>query len=139
MKRVLLSVTAGLIGLWANAQTFGNEWIQYDRQYWSFPITHEGIYRIDSTTLANAGFPIGTVDARTIEIYGRQQQVPLYVEGEGDGVLNGADFIEFYSKGNDAWLDSTLWDTPAHMSNPYYSFYCDTIQYFISWGPMGEA
>ncbi|HEX2618059.1 MAG TPA: hypothetical protein VHL57_10985, partial [Flavobacteriales bacterium] len=132
MKRVLLCVVGAVMACWAQAQTYGNEWIDHAQRYWSFPIVGSGVYRIDSTALANAGFPVTTVDPQQIRIYGRQRQVPIYIQGEADGVFNSADVIEFYAKGNDAWLDSSLWDTPSHMSNPYFSFYCDTINYFIT-------
>lgn len=133
MRRSLLVVLSAVLRVVSVAQGHGNEWIDYDHQYWSFKIWQEGLYRIDSTTLADAGFPVGSVDARAIQVFGRERQVPIYVQGEEDGVLNGGDFIEFYAKGNDAWLDSTLWDAPGHINNPYYSLFNDTIQYFISW------
>ena len=103
---------------WAGAQPYGNEWIHYDRQYWYFQIWQDGMRKIDSTALANAGFPVATVDPRTIQLYARGRQVPIHVEGEQDGVFNTTDYIEFYGAKNDAWLDSTLWDDPAHINNP---------------------
>lgn len=133
MRRSLLSALSVLIAGWAMAQSYGNGWIDYDRQYWSFKIWKEGIYRIDSLSLANAGFPIGDVDVRAVQLFGRERQVPLYVQGEGDGQLNTGDFIEFYAKGNDTWLDSLAWDDPAHINNPFYSAFNDTIQYFLTW------
>ncbi|MFT3885016.1 MAG: C25 family cysteine peptidase [Flavobacteriales bacterium] len=139
MKRVLLGVVWVLLALGGHAQTFGNEWIKYDHRYWSLNIPREGVFRIDSTTLADAGVPLGTIDSRGLQIYGRQRQQPIYVEGEEDGVFNATDFIEFYAQGNDAWMDSALWDSPVHISNPYYSMVCDTVQYFLTYGPPEEA
>lgn len=139
MIRLLLALTVFFSFTQARAQTYGNEWIQYDRQYWSFKVWQDGIRRIDSTTLANAGFPLESVDPRGIQLYARGRQVPLHVEGEADGAFNNGDFIEFYGTKNDAWLDSTLWDDPAHISNPYYSLFNDTIRYYLTWGPQAEA
>lgn len=139
MKKALLVAVILGFGLEGHAQSYGNEWIHYDRQYWSFKVWQDGIRRIDSTALADAGFPLSTVDPRTIQLYARGRQVPIHVEGEQDGAFNTGDFIEFYGAKNDAWLDSTLWDDPAHINNPYYSLYNDTIRYYLTWGPQAEA
>ncbi|HQV38618.1 MAG TPA: C25 family cysteine peptidase [Flavobacteriales bacterium] len=139
MKKGLLIAALLSLASWAGAQPYGNEWIHYDRQYWYFQIWQDGMRKIDSTALANAGFPVATVDPRTIQLYARGRQVPIHVEGEQDGVFNTTDYIEFYGAKNDAWLDSTLWDDPAHINNPYYSLYNDTIRYYLTWDPGSEA
>ena len=131
MKRALLPVLFLSSATWAFAQPYGNEWINYQRQYWRFEIAADGIYRIDSTALANAGFPVGSVDPQLIQLFNREQQVPIYIEGEGDGVFNGTDFIEFRGLKNDGWKDVAMWDDPAHQNNPYYSLHNDTIRYFL--------
>lgn len=138
MRKLLVALLVGL-GLVAHAQPYGNEWIHYDQQYWYFKVWQDGFRRIDSTTLANAGFPVGTVDPHTIQLYARNKQVPIHVEGEQDGVFNSGDYIEFYGRKNDAWMDSTLWDDPAHINNPYYSLYNDTIRYYLTWGSQAGA
>jgi hypothetical protein len=138
--RKLLFITVLLGSLpQVQAQPFGNEWIHYDQPYWYFKVWQDGIRRIDSTALANAGFPVATVDPRTIQLFARNRQVPLHVEGEQDGFFNGSDYIEFYARKNDAWLDSTLWDDPAHINNPYYSLYNDTIRYYLTIGTQAGA
>ncbi|MBP9080342.1 MAG: hypothetical protein KBF80_08835 [Flavobacteriales bacterium] len=139
MRCVLLVAAALTTGAMARAQNYGNEWVHYDRQYWTFQIWQDGLRRIDSAALANAGFPLETVDPRALQLFARGRQVPIHVEGEADGVFNAADFIEFHGAMNDAWLDSALWDDPAHINNPYYSLYNDTIRYFLTWGPQSEA
>lgn len=141
MRKVVLWVVCMALALGAAAQVqpYGNEWIHYDREYWMFKVWKDGIHRIDSTTLAQAGFPLESVDPHTLQLHTRGRQVPIYVEGEEDGEFNTGDFIEFYAQKNDAWLDSALWDDPAHINNPYYSLYNDTIRYFLSWGPQSEA
>ena len=135
MIRTLLLGTVLLLGYVSRAQTYGNEWIDLGKRYWSFKVEREGVFRIDSTALANAGFPVATVDPRHLQVFGREEQVPIHVEGDTDGVFNSADFIEFYAKGNDGWLDSALWESPEYISNPYISQINDTIRYFLTWDP----
>ncbi|MBS1547013.1 MAG: hypothetical protein JST38_02300 [Bacteroidetes bacterium] len=141
MRRLLfVAVLLGAIcQVQAQTQPYGNEWIHYNQRYWYFQVWQDGFRRIDSTALADAGFPVGTVDPRTIQLFTRNRQVPIHVEGEQDGVFNGSDFIEFYGFKNDCWMDSTLWDDPAHINNPYYSLYNDTIRYYITIGSQAEA
>ena len=137
MHRWWLSGVLVLLGGMAIGQPYGNEWIDYGGQYWRFTVHQEGIYRIDSTALADAGFPVASVDPRDIQLFARQQQVPIYVEGEDDGVFNSGDFIEFHGLGNDGWLDAELWNDPADQNNPHYSLYNDTIRYFLTWSTSG--
>ena len=143
MKRLLPLLFLLVSAASAQAQqVFGNEWINYSARYWAFWVAttpgatvfpDEGLWRIDSLTLANAGFPVGSVDASKIQVFGREKQVPIYFPGDSDQVFNGTDFIEFYVPKNDAWLDSALWDDPDHINNPYYSIVGDSIQFFITW------
>ena len=127
-------------------QHYGNEWIDHDQRYWAFWVgtypdgsAFEGIWRIDSVTLADAGFPIGSTDARAIQVFGRERQVAIWFPGDSDGVFNAADHIEFYVPPNDAWLDSALWDDPAHINNPYLSSIGDSIQYFVTIGDPQQS
>jgi hypothetical protein len=134
MKRILLPFLFSFCAVAVHAQPYGNQWIDYGKQYWSFKVAADGLLKIDSTTLANAGFPVATVDPRTIQIFAKERQVPLYVAGESDGVFNTNDFIEFFAARNDAWKDLPLWDDPAHQNNPVFSLYNDTLRYFLTWG-----
>jgi hypothetical protein len=114
---------------------YGNEWIDHTLRYWRFNVFTDGLHRIDSTALANAGFPVASVDPQHIMVFGREAQVPIYISDGGDGVLNAGDFIEFHAQKNDGWLDRLMYAAPQHQANPYYSLVNDTIRYFITWSP----
>ncbi len=133
--RHLLSLFTILTATSLWAQPYGNEWIDHSRPYWSFKIATNGLARIDSAALANAGFPVASTDPRDIMIFNREQQVPIHVQGEADGVFNTGDFIEFHARKNDAWLDQRLYSLPQHVANPYYSLFNDTIRYYITFDP----
>lgn len=126
---ILLILTLGSL----IAQPYGNEWINYNQRYYKFPVFEEGVYRINYNTLANAGIPLASIDPRTIQVYNREQQVPIYVRGEEDGVFGLNDFIELYATGNDGWLDALVYDEPENQINPFYSLYNDTIYYYLTW------
>ncbi|MCB0402523.1 MAG: hypothetical protein KDD41_10600 [Flavobacteriales bacterium] len=119
--------------MFAYAQPYGNEWINYSQQYYKFKVAETGIYRLDSATLAASGIPVGSIDPRNMQIFARGQEIPLYVNGENDGVFNGSDFIEFYGQHNDGWFDEPLYGNAAKHPNPYYSLFNDTIYYYLTW------
>ena len=136
MKRPLLLVALLCVFGAAKAQPYGNEWIDYGKQYWKLklfaPNAFESIWRIDSTTLANSGFPLGTVNPQDIQLFGREKEVPIWVEGEADSVFNSTDFIEFHARNNDAWMDAAHWENPGDLNTRYYNMYNDTIYYYLT-------
>ncbi|MGB0933596.1 MAG: C25 family cysteine peptidase [Lishizhenia sp.] len=111
---------------------FGNEWIDYSAPHYSFQITEDGIYHISYEVLENT-FPISSINLDDLKIYGKQRQVPIYIELGSDLLFNAGDYIEFYAEGNDGWLDSSLYETPNEIGNPEYSLYNDTINYFLTY------
>ncbi|MBK9670720.1 MAG: hypothetical protein IPO70_00325 [Bacteroidetes bacterium] len=133
MKKIYLFCSLCILFvLPVSAQVIGNEWINYNQFYYKFPITQTGIYRITPATLANSGVNFANVDPRNFQVFGRGQELPIFVKGENDldGVFNGSDFIEFYAQRNDGWLDTLIYDSPSHHTNPYYSLFTDTAFYF---------
>ena len=114
---------------------YGNEWINYNQKYYSFKIVKDGIYRLTYEDLLSAGIPVNTIPHQDIKIYGKEKQVPLYIEVGNTPAFDSTDFIEFYAERNDGWLDQKLYETPADIANPEYSLYNDTLIYFITWSP----
>ncbi|MCB9360659.1 MAG: hypothetical protein H6587_03400 [Flavobacteriales bacterium] len=115
------------------AQPYYNNWINYSQQYYKFKISTTGLYRLDAATLNNAGIPLSSIDPRNIQIFGRGQEIPLYIEGENDGVFDATDFIEFYAQHNDGWFEEDFYGGASNHPNPYYSLINDTATYFITW------
>lgn len=115
------------------AQQYGNEWIDYSQKYYKIKIAADGIYRLDSLTLANSGIQVNTIDVRHLQLFNKGKEQALYIEGEQDGVLNATDFIEFYGRKNDGELDSSLYIYTPHLPNPYYSMINDTAVYYLTW------
>ncbi len=128
-------------------QTYGNEWIDYSQKYYSFKVYPQnvipwratetsnptGIYRIDYQTLVNSGIPVQSFSSENIQIFGREREIPLYIEDGGDSSLDPGDYILFVTERNDGWLDSTVYVNKTDIGNPFYSLYNDTIEYFFTW------
>lgn len=115
------------------AQPFNNSWINYSQEYYKIKIAKTGIYRIDSSALANSGIPISSINPQNIQLFSRGVEVPIHIEGEGDGVFNTTDFIEFFGEHNDGWLDEPLYGGAINHPSPYYSLFNDTISYYLTW------
>lgn len=130
---ILLLLTTVAFSFGARAQTYGNEWIDYSQSYYAIKIVQDGIYRIDSAALANAGIPVGSIQSENFQLFGKEQEVPLHIVDGGDSSIDGGDYILFYGRRNDGWLDSTLYLDPTTGASPGLSLYNDTLQYFLTW------
>ncbi|HEY4799607.1 MAG TPA: C25 family cysteine peptidase, partial [Bacteroidia bacterium] len=144
-KKLQIFSVLVLLSLFANSycfsqpQKYWNEWINFSQSYFKIPITKNGIYRIDSLTLAHAG--ITAVDPRNFQLFFRGQEQYIYVKGEADGVFNSSDYLEFYGQKNDGSLDSVLYkgylyNQTVRQPNPYYSLFSDTSAYFLTWNNL---
>ena len=119
------------------AQPFGNEWINYSQRYLKIKVVNDGVYRIDSTTLANGvaltGGSLSSIDPRNFQLFRLGAEQPMWIEGESDGQFNNGDFIEFYGERNRGEADAGLYGGAAQQLNPYYSLFSDTAIYFLTW------
>ncbi len=115
------------------SQNYGNEWINYSQQYYKINIHQNGTFRINYSTLLNAGVPVSTINPQNFQIFSRGTEQYIYVEGENDGVFNTNDFIEFYAKKNDGWLDEVLYGNSSNQPNPNHSLFSDTASYYLTW------
>lgn len=133
LKQLLfLTIFVGITSF-AYAQPYNNSWIDYSQQYYKFKVAETGIYRIDSTVLSNSGIPLSSIDPQNFQLFARGVEIPIYIQGEGDGTFDGTDFIEFYGRYNDGWLDSSLYGGAINHPSPHYSLFNDTIYYYLTW------
>jgi hypothetical protein len=136
VKRILVSIIFVCLTSILLAQPYNNSWINFSQQYYKFKVAETGIYRINLTTLTNAGIPISSINPQNIQLFARGVEIPIYIEGEGDGVFDGADFIEFFGKYNDGWLDESLYGGGLNHPSPHYSLFNDTINYYLTWNTL---
>ena len=133
MKKLLLFFILLFNSIILFSQKYGNEWINYSQKYYSFGVYRNGIYKIDYTTLSNSGIPITTFTSENIQLFGREKEVPLFINDGGDSKIDPGDYILFYAEKNDSWLDSTIYQDSTWIGNPAYSLFNDTINYFFTW------
>lgn len=112
---------------------YGNEWINYEQEYFKISLAEDGIYRIMQSELAAAGI-FESTNAPTgaqLQLFHMGEEVPIYVSN--NGILGSNDFIEFYGQKTDGQLDSYIYTKPEYQLNPSYSLFTDTAYYFLTW------
>ncbi|WKN32728.1 C25 family cysteine peptidase [Porifericola rhodea] len=117
----------------AQAQRFGNEWINYTQTYYKISVAEDGIYRVSYQDLLEAGFPVDNVDPRRIQLYFRGQEQAVHLEGQQDASFDTDDFLLFYGQKNDGSGDKELYVPEEAQTNPYHSLYSDSTAYFLTW------
>ena len=68
------------------------------QKHYRISIPKTGLYRIDYTTLINAGIPLGSINPKNFQLFCKGEEQYIHVNGESDNVFNPADYIEFYAK-----------------------------------------
>ncbi len=117
-----------------NAQSVGNEWINYDQTYYQVQVVQDGIHRIPYQILVNSGFPANEIDPRKIQLFYQGEEQYIYIRGEGtNGIFDPTGYIEFYGKRNRGYQDTVLWDDPENCLNPDHSLFTDTSVYFLTY------
>lgn len=128
---LLMQAVTGNFVATASAQTYGNEWINYSQKYYKIKVANDGIYRIDSITLAKAGISVATINPQHFQVFYRGQEQYIYIQESG-GKFTRNGYIEFYGQHNDGRLDSLVYDSGS-TPNPYYSMFSDTSVYYLTW------
>ncbi len=110
---------------------FGNEWINYTQEYYKIKVNQDGMYRLGSAALQNAGASVSTIHLEGLQLFCNGEEVPLYVQRTTSGTL---DYIQFYGQRNRGEIDVNMYNDAADHFNQEYSLINDTATYFLTWG-----
>ena len=111
------------------AQTFNNEWINFNQTYYKFRLGKEGVYRIPKSLLDAVG--IGNAEVKNLELWRNGVKVPIY-PSVSSGVLPADGYIEFWGVPNDGEPDKAMYREAAFQHTTKYSLQSDTSNYFLS-------
>ena len=133
---LIFCVSPGFGQIVQNGNTlYGNEWINYDLQYVKIKVGQDGIYRLTSQQLAEAGVPIDQIDIATFRLYWLGERAKV-VHKQVAGTFSSDDYLEFYGEKNRSQVDRFLFNDPdRQMLNPEYGLTSDTSAYFLTWTP----
>jgi len=108
---------------------FGNEWIDYSKDYLKFEVSQDGIYQIKASTLSSNGFDIS--QPKRLQMWHNGAEVPIYISS-GENAMESSDFIEFVGFKNTIALDTFLYeDWKKDLLNPNYGLFTDISSYYI--------
>lgn len=112
-------------------------WITPNKLYIKLSITEDGIYRIDKSDFTNLSINTSNIDPRTVKVIYKGAQIPIFFEGENDGVFGDNDYFDFFAQRNYGgptnYLDGYTFQ-PKYTTNEYYNEYSDTNAYWVDWG-----
>jgi hypothetical protein len=134
MKKLLVIIFIFIIGV-ANAQTYSNGWIDYNKAYYKFEVGSNGLYHISQSTLNTLG--LGNIPAEQFQLWRNGEQIAIYTS-VASGTLPANGFIEFFGKMNDGKMDTKLYNFPDYQLSDHYSLQTDTAAYFLTVNPAGN-
>ncbi len=101
----------------------GTQWVPPSPAY-RVVVMEDGIVQLSQAALSTAGLPVGTLDPRTFRMFYMGQEIPLHVQGEGDGKFDSADYVRFYGRTIDSlFYASLLSDNKYTGENVYWLTY----------------
>ncbi len=136
MKRLIHIMLFVVLAFSLKAQMYNNEWINFSNKYYKFPIGKTGFYRFDSLTLASSGINVGVLNPKNFQLFIKGQEVPLFIKGDNDNLLDSTDYVEFYAEMNDGQFDSALYYNITYLPNRYVSLFNDTVYAFLTWNNL---
>lgn len=131
MRRLSAIIILWCVACSLKAQTYGNEWIRHQQQYFKFPVHKEGIYRIDSAVLSTY-FNLSSVNPKNFQLFIKGREQFLFVNGEGDNQVNTGDYLEFYANPRMGDVDSMAYTGISYVPNPYAGIFNDTLYGFLT-------
>lgn len=113
-------------------------WITPNKTYLKMYVSGEGMNRVTRNEFTNSGINTSNIDPRTVQVYYKGNEIPVYFEGEQDGSFDANDFIDFYGQKNSGGLTTTYLASfgPTvfdYSTNEYNDLYSDTSVYWIGW------
>jgi hypothetical protein len=114
-------------------------WIIPNTPYLKLYVIEDGFYRINKIDFTQAGINTSNIDPRTVKVFYKGTEIPIYFEGEQSGVFADTDYIDFYGVRNYGGLTNTYHDINGinivhYTTDEYYNLYSDTSVYWIGWG-----
>lgn len=122
---------------------------QDDRDWYKVKVKEDGVYKLDSDDLSEAGIDVASLDPRRVRIFnggGRElprdlsasrpdslTELAISVRGEGDGSFDPGDYVLFYGQALSGWDYDPGEDVYTH----YVHHYTDDNIYWLTFGPDG--
>jgi len=128
------------------AQSFNNDWIDYNKTYYKFKVgpfgydndgapIEKGVVRINGTALAAAG--LANVTAEQFQLWKDGKEVPIFIS-KSSGTLSSSDYIEFWGEIANGNTDTQLYNDSSFQLSTHWSLESDSAAYFLTVNPSGN-
>ncbi len=135
MRRFIVLICLMLVANMAAAQTYNNEWIDYNKTYYKFTVGKTGLYRINYSALVAAN--LQNTPAENFQLWRNGQEVALYTS-VANGLLGTNDFIAFWGERNDGKADKALYRKAEYQLSDKLSLQTDTAAFFLTVNTVGN-
>jgi peptidase C25-like protein len=151
VKQLCLLILTALAGLSVQSQrVYKANSVLATGNWYQIAVKGAGIYKLDIPFLSTLGINASNLSSGSIRLFGNgggmlsetnniprpddlQENAILVVDG-GDGVLNGTDYILFFSNGADEWGKDSANKRFIHKKN----LYSDKAYYYLTVGGNGK-
>ena len=151
MKQLVLLILTAFIGVFVHSQrVYKANSVLSTGNWYKIAVKEAGIYKIDIPFLSQLGINAANLSSGSIRLFGNgggmlpeansvprpddlEENAIMIVDG-GDGVLNGADYILFFSNGADQWIKDSANKRFTHKKN----LYTDKAFYYLTVGGNGK-
>ncbi len=149
-KYLLLFIVLSVAAKAQAQRTYSPNSVFATGNWYKISVSKSGIYKIDIPFLNNLGVNTSSLPSASVRLFGNGAgllseansgpwkddlaEVAIQVIDGGDGVLNGSDFIIFFTDGVDKWVKDSVNQSFIHKKN----LYSDKAYYFLSVGGTGK-
>jgi hypothetical protein len=117
-----------MIGQW------GNEWIDYDKIYWKFPVGSDGFYVFSASNLLQSGIDWSSQDPHQVQVWGKGESQNIHFIGDEDNILENDEYFYGYFTSHHGEMEGEAYATSAWSPDPTYSLFNDTLWYYLTTG-----
>src|SRR5262249_37197071 len=131
-------------------RTYKSSSVLASGNWYKIAVKDAGVYKIDVAFLSSLGINTSGLSSASVRLFGNggemlpeanstlrlddlTENAIMVVDG-GDGVLNGGDYILFFSNGPDTWLKDSVNRRFTHRKN----LYSDKVYYYLLIGGTGK-
>lgn len=110
------------------------KWFNTTNDYIKFGVGSDAIYRIYGSDFKSYGISPSTISPKSVKLFCKGEEIPIFLSGESDGQFDDDDFIEFVglrNMGEGNYREATV---EGERFNEYLGRYTDTTAYWITWG-----
>ncbi|MDQ3019873.1 MAG: C25 family cysteine peptidase [Bacteroidota bacterium] len=135
MKKIILFFLLSLFNF-HNSFSQNYNWITPNKTYLKMYLVEDGMFRVSKTDFTNAGINTTGLNPRTVKIFNKGVQIPIYFNGELDGSFDANDYFDFYGTKNYGGSTKTYDhnNNLSYTTNEFYNQYSDTNVYWADWG-----